>query len=77
MTGENHHSEAGEAVEDIAQRICGFPTPEDRLDGALGPNLMPDLVVVNPAHSKALGLDDLYGPFQPKSFHHFMIPSIT
>lgn len=35
MTGENHHSEAGEAVEDIAQRICGFPTPED-MEGQVG-----------------------------------------
>ena len=62
---EIFHSEGGEALEQVAQRSCGFPLSVQGQEGAVG-NIVQQKMSLPTAGR--LEPDDLYGPFQTKPF---------
>jgi len=67
------YGEGGETLEQVAQKSCECPLPED-VQGQDGWCVVqPRLEGGVPAHSRGLELDDLKGPFQLKPFYDSMI----
>jgi len=57
---------------DFAQKVCGCPIPGGIQGKAGCCSGQPGLLVGNPAHSRGLKLDDLYGSSQPRPFYDSM-----
>ena len=59
-------------LKQVVQHGCRCPIPESTQGQAGQRSEEPGLVGSVPAYSKGLELDDLTGPFQPKSFYDSM-----
>jgi len=76
MGPEEGHEDVQSLDRQVAQRVCAWPISEGiqgQVEWSPGhPDVVPDVVVGNPACGRRIGPTDLWGPVQPKPFYGSM-----